>query len=213
MIVCWSVKGGSGTTVVSASLALSLAQRNASPVRIIDFCGDIPAALGIAEPSAIGITDWLVAENRPPIESLQIPVTNNVSVIPRGTEINDSFALTAEQCNDVTAGVDSSHELTVVDAGDGQTSLLAQYATMSLLVIRPCYLALRKASRLRVKPHGVVLVSEPGRSLGKRDVESVLSVPVIAEIPLDPSISRCVDAGLLASRLPGSISQHLAHVA
>ena len=67
MIVCWSIKGGSGTTVVSAALALSLAQRNNAPVRIVDLAGDIPSALGIAEPSSAGVSDWLVNETTEPL--------------------------------------------------------------------------------------------------------------------------------------------------
>jgi len=59
VIVCWSLKGGSGTTVVSAALALTLAQRNNSAVRIVDLAGDIPSVLGIAEPSGEGVTNWL----------------------------------------------------------------------------------------------------------------------------------------------------------
>ena len=63
VIVCWSLKGGSGTTVVSAALALTLAQRNNSTVRIVDLAGDIPSALGIAEPSGEGVTNWCSNHN------------------------------------------------------------------------------------------------------------------------------------------------------
>ncbi len=58
MIGCWSTKGGSGTTVIAAALALSRANSGTS-VRLVDACGDLPAALGIAEPSGPGLTDWL----------------------------------------------------------------------------------------------------------------------------------------------------------
>ena len=212
MIVCWSLKGGSGTTVVSAALALTLAQRNTATVRIVDLAGDIPSALGIAEPSGEGVTNWL-QQQHVPIQSLQIPVTARVSLIPRGDGALMHHALTTEHCNTLATELDTSHELTVVDAGSGHIPQLVNNATTSLLVIRPCYLALRKAAHLVVKPHGIVLINEPGRSLGKRDVESVVGAPVLVELPLDPTIARCVDAGLLASRIPTLLSQHLAHVA
>ena len=83
VIVCWSLKGGSGTTVVSAALALTLAQRNNAAVRIVDLAGDIPSALGIAEPSGEGVTNWLQQPQRAPIQSLQIPVTARVSLLPQ----------------------------------------------------------------------------------------------------------------------------------
>ena len=46
----------------------------------------------------------------------------------------------------------------------------------SLLVIRPCYLALMRAQRLGVRPHGIVLVDEPGRALGPDDSPATLAV-------------------------------------
>jgi len=164
VIVCWSLKGGSGTTVVSAALALTLAQRNNAPVRIVDLAGDIPSALGIAEPSGEGVTNWLQQEQRQPIQSLQIPVTARVSLLPRGDGHLMHHDLSAELCNILATELDTSTELTVVDAGSGHIPQLINNATTSLLVIRPCYLALRKAAHLSVKPHGIVLIHETGIS-------------------------------------------------
>ena len=62
MIVCWSVKGGSGTTVVSAALAFALSSKHACDVRIIDMAGDTPAAIGMAQPTGPGIAEWLADE-------------------------------------------------------------------------------------------------------------------------------------------------------
>jgi MinD-like ATPase involved in chromosome partitioning or flagellar assembly len=123
VIVCWSLKGGSGTTVVSAALALTLAQRNNAAVRIVDLVGDIPSALGIAEPSGEGVTDWLQQPQCAPIQSLQIPATARVSLLPRGTGTLMHYDLTTERCNTLATELDTSNELTVVDAGSGQNSL------------------------------------------------------------------------------------------
>ena len=86
---------------------------------------------------------------------------------------------------------------------------LASAAGLSLLVLRPCYLALRRALAAPLRPSGVVLVNEPGRALGRADVEALLEVPVRAEIDLDPAIARAVDAGLLAGRLPKVLERAL----
>jgi hypothetical protein len=86
-------------------------------------------------------------------------------------------------------------------AGD-VAATVASAADRSLLVMRPCFLALRRAIAAPMRPSGVVLVAEPQRALGSGDVEAVLGVPVLAEVPHDPSIARAVDAGLLATRLP-----------
>jgi hypothetical protein len=37
-----------------------------------------------------------------------------------------------------------------------------------------------------------------------------LGAPVVAEVPVDPAVSRAVDAGLLACRIPASLVDALA---
>ena len=75
---------------------------------------------------------------------------------------------------------------------------------INLLVVRACYLALRRALHLDGSPSatGVVAVLEPGRALDAQDVAAVLGLPVIATIPVRAEIARAVDAGVLADRLP-----------
>ena len=58
MYLCWSAKGGSGTTVIAAALGLVLSHHR--PTLLVDLGGDAPAALGMAEPSGPGVHDWLV---------------------------------------------------------------------------------------------------------------------------------------------------------
>jgi hypothetical protein len=104
----------------------------------------------------------------------------------------------------------------VVDAGTspaGAALDVIATADVSLLVVRPCFLALRRAVAAPVRPSGVVLVREAGRSLTRRDVEEALQVPVRAELDVEPTVARAVDAGLLASRLPRSLAHALRHAA
>lgn len=71
-------------------------------------------------------------------------------------------------------------------------------ATRRWLVVRgPCYLALRCAVESPWRPDGVVVLSEPGRALGGRDVAAVLGVDVVATVGVDPDVARRIDAGLL----------------
>ena len=46
MFLCWSAKGGSGTTVVSAALALVLSQQR--PALLVDLAGDALAVLTLS---------------------------------------------------------------------------------------------------------------------------------------------------------------------
>lgn len=76
---------------------------------------------------------------------------------------------------------------------------------VTYMVVRPCYMALRRAVAADMKADGIVLIEEPGRALGLRDVERALGIPVVAVITFDPGIARAVDAGLLACRQPSQL--------
>jgi hypothetical protein len=91
--------------------------------------------------------------------------------------------------------------------------VLAASATHSLLVVRPCYLALRRAVAMSFRPSGVVVVHEEGRALEPDDIGDVLGVPVVAVVQHDPAIGRVVDAGLLGSRMPGALVKALRRAA
>ena len=107
-------------------------------------------------------------------------------------------------------GVDS--RVVVADCGTlaSESSLaLATSAGLSLLVLRPCYLALRRALTAPVEASAVVLVGEPQRALQQRDVEDVLGLRVRAAIPWRPAIATAVDAGLLGRRLPSALERGL----
>jgi MinD superfamily P-loop ATPase len=216
MIVCWSVKGGSGTTVVAAALALVLAQRHEAGARLIDMSGDTPSALGMSEPASEGIAEWLSAADHPGVEALNnlmLPVTAHLGVIPRGHNVIVPSQVNLDRLRDLAEVIAQSTMPTVVDAGSGLAAIpIIEHATRSLLIIRPCYLALRRASLLTTKPNGIIVITEPGRALGVHDVESVVGAPVLAEIPFDPAIARAVDAGLLAGRVPTLLAKHLVNV-
>lgn len=212
MIVCWSVKGGSGTTVVSAALAVMLGARANEGARVVDLAGDLPATLGMAEPAGLGVSDWLMSSDDvgpDALDNLLISANSTLSVLPRGrTQLGESarFELLAHTLSGLQQPV-------VVDAGSGaMRSPFVAYAQTSYLVIRPCYLALRRAAALEQPPTGIILITEDGRALGRHDVEAVIGAPVVAEVPYESSISRAVDAGLLAGRLPTTLGQRLAAV-
>lgn len=205
IITCWSVKGGSGTTVVATSLALVLGRQMSSDVLLVDLGGDAPAVLGLAEPTGPGVGDWLDQGGGSLLSQLEVQAAPFVRLVPTGvrTLAGGSALLEALSTDERTV---------VIDAGvlsPGPSLDLISGATTSLLVLRPCYLALRRAAMAPVRPSGVVMVQEPGRALGRKDVESVLGVPVVSEVLLDPNVARAVDAGLLAARLPRGLVRSL----
>jgi hypothetical protein len=82
---------------------------------------------------------------------------------------------------------------------------VAWAADRSLLVTRPCFLALARAAASPLRPTGVVLVQEPCRAIGVADVEASLGVPVLARVRCTDHVARAVDAGLLAAHLPRTL--------
>jgi hypothetical protein len=208
LISCWSVKGGSGTTVVSAAIALELARRSTERCFLADLCGDLPAALGLPEPDGPGLTDWVAAGPtvRPDaFERMAVDVAASLRLLPQGQAV--------PQAGDALAAELAMLGTVVVDCGiprPGTTGwAVTAGADHSLLVIRPCYMALRRALAAPIRPSAVVLVTEPGRALTAADVEDVLGVPVRVEIPCHERIARAVDAGLLAARLPRLLQRAL----
>jgi len=78
-----------------------------------------------------------------------------------------------------------------------------------LLVMRNCYLALRRTLHLTYRPDGIVLINEPGRALSARDITECTGAPIAAQMELDPAIARIVDSGILTVRAPRSIARTL----
>lgn len=214
LIACWSSKGGSGTTVVAASLALLFARRSESGAVLVDLAGDTPAVLGLPESSGPGVSAWLSAAPDVPLDALrrlEEPVTPGLALLPRGRD-----PLLTEQADIFMSLLTADARPVVVDCGtapDGVARIVAAGATRSVLVTRPCFLALRRTLVAPIRPSEVVLLSEPGRSLSRRDVEQCVGAPVVAVVAVDPGVARAVDAGLLAARLPRGLARDLAHAA
>ncbi|MGI8663062.1 MAG: hypothetical protein ACR2LQ_07600 [Acidimicrobiales bacterium] len=224
LICCWSCKGGAGTTVVASALALSLARVNPPGALIVDLAGDVPAVLGLSErPDDPGVAGWLGAAESAGADELarlEVPVGRGLRLLSRG-----DGALLASRGELLGAVLAADPRPIVVDAGvlalagrapglGGEVAItLAGAASRSLLVVRPCFLAVRRALRAPVRASGIVVVVEEGRALAAVDVEETLGIPVLAQVKVTPQVARAVDAGILATRLPRSLERDLSHAA
>jgi MinD-like ATPase involved in chromosome partitioning or flagellar assembly len=217
VIACWSVKGGSGTTVVAAALALRLART--SPTLLADVAGDAPSVLGCPESDGPGLSDWFAAGPDVATDALRrlaVDAAPGLAVIDAGsTAIAAQVPTMADGERLVAALSATDYANVVVDCGSIAADValgLAASATRSLLVVRPCYLAIRRAIASPIRPSAVVLVEETGRTLTAADVEDVLAVPVVS-VPWHHSVAKAVDAGLLAVRIPRALDNALRHAA
>lgn len=200
--ICWSPKGGTGVTITAAAIARHRAQRGET--LLVDLAGDLAAALGSATDTP-GVSEWLARPDAPPdaLRALELEVVAGLRLLPAGVDPAEGFdderaAMLLELC-------DRAADHVVVDAG----RLAAEagwwpVSAESVVVVRNCYLALRRLSALPERRRTVVLIEEAGRALSRRDVAGVAPGPVVA-VPWDPGVARAVDAGLLASRLPRAL--------
>jgi hypothetical protein len=228
-VCCWSSKGGSGTTVVAAALAVVLSKSSGggagsgAGALLVDLCGDVPAVLGLPdEPAVAGVAEWLSGGELVPADGMarvEVSVRDGLGLLPRGLGTlagARAGALSALLASDPRAVVVDAGALPASGADQARTELIGAMsaaADHSLLVLRPCFLALRRATASAIRPTGIVLLTEEGRALTAADVEEVLGVPVQASVNVTPQIARAVDAGLLASRLPRTLERELRHAA
>lgn len=212
---CWSVKGGVGTTVVAAGLALVRHGGPSDPVLLVDLAGDLPTVLGITEPVGPGVAEWLGAgADAPPdaLARLEIAVGPGLALLHRGIG-----PLDPRRADVLLQVLGASNRPVVVDCGlisaGGVAARVAAEAGRSLLVSRLCLLAMRHAAAAPLRPSGIVVIRDFGRSLSPVDLGRCAGAPVVAEMAADPMVARAVDTGLLASRLPRAFAETLRKVA
>jgi hypothetical protein len=216
LLALWSPKGGSGTSVFAASVALVLARGPASGCRLADLDGDQPAIFGLGAEPELGLLDWLAAGPETPTEALDrlaVEVAPGVALLPLG---GPASPLTARP--EAVAGAALAVALrdgpipVIADCGQATepaTRAVAEVADVTIAVVRGCYLTLRRAVRAPALActMGTVLVEEPGRSLSRREVADVLGLPVLARVPFRDQVFRAVDAGVLPARLPDALAR------
>lgn len=214
LVACWSSKGGAGTTVVAATLAVLLARRTPGGALVADLAGDVPTVLGLPELPGPGVADWLAAGASVPADALsrlEHPAGDGLRVLPRGAGSIE------HPRGDVLASLLAADPRPVVaDCGTdpaGAALAVAAGATRSILVTRPCFLSLRRALAVPLRPSEVVLLCEPGRALTRADVEACVGAPVVTEVAVDPQVARAVDAGLLGTRLPRALAREVGRAA
>ena len=193
--VCWAAKGGSGATLVAATLALTCRTDSL----LVDLDGQLPMLLGMPEPAGQGVTDWLASDAPPTaLGNLTREVDRSTRLLPTGSSPIEHHA---DRWRQLVVW------LTTQGYGGGRRRNTRAAATpprrrrgATLLVTRNCYLGVMRAMAAGCRSDGVVLVTEPGRSLRPADVEHSLGAPVVATVSVDPAVARMVDAGLLTTR-------------
>jgi hypothetical protein len=182
----YAPKGGQGVTTTAAMLAVSTPGHRL----LVDGAerADLPSVLGCSVPG-----DWA---DRTGVcyDVYDQTATSSLGLVRGQPDLN-------------LAGWDYEH--LIVDTG---TTPRPNNLGWWIMVLRPCYLAIRHAVAAKHRPDGIILINEPGRSLRRCDVEACVGAPVIAELDLSPVVARSVDAGMLAVRHDRDTARRLANI-
>jgi hypothetical protein len=209
VVACWAAKGGAGTSVFAAALALSYARLSRHGAVLVDLAGDMPAVLSVPTPDKPGIVEWFQAPDTVSYGGLETQVAPGLWLAHRGTG-----TLNATTEGRLATSLADLAVPVVVDCGTAPQDAAAELADRtdhSVLVTRQCYLAIQRAVATdRPRSSGVVVVTEPGRVLSPNDILDALAAPVLTEVPYDPAVARQVDAGLLLARTPASLAASVA---
>ncbi len=149
-----------------------------------------PPSSGSPQDPDPGLRDWLRIGPEAPTDALDrfaVEAAPGLSLLGAGVGNLAGAPPEAGAALAVALGADARP--TIADAGvvaphPDALHAFVEVADASVIVVRGCYLALRRAVaiELTTRATGAVFVDEPGRSLGPRDVASVLGVPVLATV-------------------------------
>lgn len=212
LVVCWSPKGGSGTSVVATGLAIASTRRTSeSRTVIVDLAGDIPPILAMGD-VPLGVAEWIAQPTAFDLSDLLIECSSKLSVLPRGNSaLPETTSGAWSRLSLELESMSSKGTTVIVDSGIAPTPHeLRPLVMRDYIVIRPCYLALRRARLVEHSSHSAIVVREPNRVLVSADIESVLGLPIAAEVSLTSDVARRIDAGIVSTRPPSSLMKELA---
>jgi hypothetical protein len=170
---------------------------------------------GLGADPEVGLADWLAAGVEAPTDALDrllVEVAPGVALLPCGGIALTPTSAAPEAGAALAVGLASATSPVLVDCGTARAPALqavVEVADVALVVLRSCYLSLRRAVNSPCLRHtaGVVLLDESERTIGASQIGDVLDLPVLARIAVDARIARAVDAGVLSTRLPDPLAR------
>lgn len=177
-----TAKHGQGCTTVACATAV-LASREYHTL-VVDWDSDCAAAFGVS-PAALA-------------DDLPTDIHSRLQLVSLGWYMENSDLL-------------DLYDVIIHDYGTFEDHFVpSDFDFPFVIVTRLCYMALRRLAA-GIHTDGnvdqIVIVKEMGRALSEKDVVRIFDHPVaVTELYDDAAVRRALDAGLLASRLPSSLS-------
>ncbi len=229
LIVVFSGKGGTGTSMVATSLAVALAGGVDTRAAVIDTdlqFGDAAAMLRV-EGHLLTIAD-LAASGEDIAPSLldEVLATGPAGVRVLRSAVSPELAalVTAPHLRAIIRGVSKAHEFVVVDTPsqlDERTLEAFELADRVLLVssynmtsVRATKASLALLDALGVAGERVDVIlnhTRPRVSYKREDIEAILGRAALADLPYDPRVDQSVNSGtpLLRSQPRAELSRRL----
>ena len=214
LVALWSPKGGSGTSVLAAACAVVLARHGG--VRLADLDGDQPAIFGLATDPVTGLADWLATGPEAPpdaLDRLTVEAAPGVALVPRGAGAGLLAPPAAAEAGAALAVTLRDGPVPcVVDAGSAAAPAgraLVEVADVSVVVLRGCYLSLRRAvhSPLLARAAGIAASRRRAVRSARRSCATCSAGPSSPMCRPRARSPGAVDAGVLASRLPEPLAR------
>lgn len=199
----YATKGGQGVTTIAAALGILTAHAGHRTL-LVDSGHDLAALLGLPDNAdRPGLAEYLEPASRTTPTAITTRVAENLDIVSRGT---GPIVFSTHTYGLLIGGL-GQYDHVIIDTTDNAYAWTL-HVEHRVLVTRPCYLALRHAT-ITPRPTHVVLINEPGRALSAKDIEAVTAVPVTATVPYGLDIARNIDAGILNTRLPRTLTRAL----
>ena len=138
---------------------------------LADFAGDAPCVLGLPEPDGPGLTDWLDAGATVPVDALsriEVEAAPGLALLPRGAARADAGVRVPTCWPRSSSATHAPSSPTVASGPLARRASVAAAASVSLLVVRPCYVALRRALAAPLRPSGSCSSASRAAHSGRR---------------------------------------------
>ncbi len=203
LICCTSAKGGVGKTTIVSNLAAALT----------DFGENTIAVDANLSTPNLGLHTGLhlaprtlhnVLRGEYPLKYAIYPHPYGFKIIPASLNLSDLASVDVGRLPEITFSLLGRANYILLDsaAGLGREALSALSAADEVLLItNPTITAvtdvlkiLKIAQNTHIKTIGVVVnrVKNVDYELSKQEIEDILEIPVITQIPEDPNVERCI---------------------
>lgn len=206
-IVFASGKGGVGKSTIAANVAVAASQLGE---KVVLLDSDVPMAdLALSMGLEIeGPTLHEVLSGESEVQEAIYSTSAGVKILPAGISLNAVRKANPQRLQDVITQLSEEFEEIIIDAPSGLGQVALTTLDMSdelVLITDPVVTSLSEALRTKevserfgTESLGVVVsrVSSAEMEVPRREIQLMLGLPILGEIPVDPEIRKSTSRGI-----------------